>query len=487
MQVAEARANEFIQLPANGWRARPHQKRLWNYFKAQKGNSFDGTNKRAIEVAHRRWGKDEVALHLAAKAAVARSATYWHMLPEYEQGRKAIWNAINPHTGLRRIDEAFPRELRATTDEQRMFIRFKWGATWQVVGSDNYMSLVGTPPAGIVLSEWAKAHPGCWAYLAPILLENGGWALFITTPEGRNHAFNMLELARKNPKGWFAETQTIQDSIKACEAASMKPPVTLENVETQRAEYHALYGQDAGDALIEQEYYCSFSAAVLGAFWGKQISRAEQEGRICTVDVIPDYPVHTAWDIGMDDPMAIWCFQYGPGWFHVVDYIEGSNNGFDFYCNWLNERGYHGIDWVPHDAKQREPGAPGGRTRIATLIALGRKPKLCPDHKPMDRINAGRRILPRVYFDKERCARGLECLRGYKAEWDTVARTFRKTPAHNWASHGADAWGHLAVSVEMPEVKEPTGEAKKELEFGKITVSSLLKLHKRSRGDRRWE
>lgn len=465
-----------IKMPAGGWTPRPNQQALWNYFNDPATHRFNGTAKRAIEIAHRRWGKDEVALHLMAKASIERPATYWHMLPEYEQGRKAIWNAVNPHTGRRRIDEAFPREWRKNTNEQEMLIRFKWDATWQVVGSDNFQSLVGTPPAGIILSEWAKSHPGAWGYLAPILTENKGFALAITTPEGRNHALSMFETWGKR-EGCFAEKQTILDSIRMCEAAGVRPSVTLDDVEDQREEYRNLFGDEAGDALIEQEWFCSFSAAILGAYYGKALSGAEDSGRICPLDIIPGYPINTAWDIGVDDPMAIWVFQVGPGWLNIIDYIEGSNQGFDFYCDWLAERGYvGGVDYVPHDAKQREPGAPGARTRIQTLFALKRRPVLVPDHKPMDRINAGRRLIEcqRTRFDVNRCAVGLNMLRAYRQEWDHKNRVFRKTAKHDFASHGSDAWGHLAVAVEAPRGQD--GKAKFTGVVPKpITLNDLLK------------
>jgi phage terminase large subunit len=133
-----------IQLP-NSWQPRPYQRKLWDYLEAG--------GQRAIEIAHRRWGKDDVFLHRSAIAAHERVASYWHCLPEYEQARKAIWAAVNPHTGKRRIDEAFPRDLIATRDEQQMFIRFKNGSTWQVIGSDRYNSLVGAGVAGVTFSE----------------------------------------------------------------------------------------------------------------------------------------------------------------------------------------------------------------------------------------------------------------------------------------------------------------------------------------------
>jgi phage terminase large subunit len=206
-----------ITLPHN-WTPRPYQQKLWRY--------LEGGGKRAIEIAHRRWGKDDIALHWAAVAAMQRPASYWHMLPNYSQARKAIWTAVNPHTGKRRIDEAFPQQIRAATLENEMFIRFKNGSTWQVIGSDNYDSLVGTPPAGIVFSEWARAIPASWGYLAPILIENGGWALFITTPVGRNHAKSMLDMAQTNPDSWFAGLMQSSSNASNITHSSVKTPAT---------------------------------------------------------------------------------------------------------------------------------------------------------------------------------------------------------------------------------------------------------------------
>jgi phage terminase large subunit len=171
--------------------------------------------------------------------------------------------------------------------------------------------------------------------------------------------------------------------------------------------------------------------SILGAYWGKEMLLAEQQGRICDVPVNTDLPVQTAWDIGVDDAMAIWCFQVYPDHLDVVDYCEGHGMGFDHYCDWLDERGYHGADWMPHDAKVREVGAPGARTRIETLFTLGRKPELAPEQSLMDGINAGRRTIPFSRFDAKRCAQGLEALRSYRTEWDEKARAFKKTPEHN--------------------------------------------------------
>jgi phage terminase large subunit len=432
-----------IELPVS-WRPRDYQLALWRY--------LQGGGKRAINIWHRRAGKDDVCLHWAARSMVIKPATYWHMLPEYAQGRKAIWTAINPHTGVRRIDEAFPKELRANTNEQEMFIRFRNGATWQVVGSDNFNSIVGSPPLGVTFSEWALANPAAWGYLAPILVENDGWALFITTSRGRNHAKSMLDMARGTP-GWHAEVLTIDDT----------QAMSHEAVELQRSEYHGIFGADAGDALIEQEYYCSFEAAILGAYWGKELAAAEHQGRIANVEPDPVLPVHTAWDLGIGDSMAIWLWQSVPGGqIRVFDHYESHGHGMAHYVDELNRRqaswGFTwGDDYVPHDAKARMLDEQG-RTRIQVLFGLKRKPVVVADHKKMDGINAVRVTLPRVWFDAKRCAKGLECLRQYRADWDEKNRTFRDEPKHDFSSHSSDAFRYLCAAwreIAQPEEPKP--------------------------------
>ena len=268
-----------ITLPHNGWHERDYQIPLWEHLQAG--------GKRAIAIWHRRAGKDDIALHYAAIAMHMRVGSTWHCLPEYLQGRKAIWTAVNPHTGKRRIDEAFPHELRESTNDNEMFIRFKNGSTWQVIGSDRYNATVGSSPMGITYSEWALANPSAWAYHRPMLEENGGWALFITTPRGRNHAKAMYDYAVQDP-GWFAELLTVHDtgalSSEQC-------------AETMR-EYAALYGADVGRAQYEQEYLCSFNAATLGAFYALEMAQVRSEGRILPIEPPPGALVHRSWDLG---------------------------------------------------------------------------------------------------------------------------------------------------------------------------------------------
>ena len=417
-----------ITLP-NGWRPRPYQRPFWDY--------LERGGKRAIEIAHRRWGKDDVLLHRAAVSAFERPATYWHTLPEYSQARKAIWNAVNSHTGKRRIDEAFPHELRENTNDNEMFIRFKNGSTWQVIGSDRYNSLVGAGVAGVAFSEWALCNPSSWGYIRPMMEENNGWAAFITTPRGRNHAHAMLEMAQGNPR-WFAQVSSIYDT----------GALTKEQLDESLAEYVSLYGEDIGQAMFSQEYECSFNAAILGAFYAREMLAVRSEGRIDPDLEASPRPVHRAWDIGVRDDTSVWWFQVVGAQIFVLDFYTASGVGLDHYASEVEKRrtehGWQdGTDFVPHDAKVKEWGS--GRTRIETMQSMGLNPQLVPNAGLLDGINALRQTLPRCVFHP-RCDDGIAALEQYRREWDDDKKTFRASPLHDWSSHAADAARYMALA-----------------------------------------
>jgi len=420
-----------LDIPYNGWKPRPHQSRLWSYL-AHGG-------KRAIAIWHRRAGKDDVALHATAVAMLERVGNYWHCLPEYAQARKAIWTAVNPHTGKRRIDEAFPLELRANTKEDEMLIRFHNGSTWQCIGSDAYSRTVGSSAAGVVFSEYALCNPAAWAYMRPMLEENNGWAIFITTPRGRNHAKTMFEYAQQRP-GWFAELLPV----------SVTGAMTMEQQADALAEYEALYGADVGRAAYQQEYEVSFNAMVLGAFYAMEMAQVRAEGRvIADVDALPGVPVNRAWDLGVTDDTSVWFYQAQGGQIVILDHMVSSNAGVEYYWDEINARyearGWiHGTDYVPHDAKVKEWGS--GRTRVETMSALGLNPMLVPLSTIEDGINAVRRLLPLCVFHPRCEEGGISALEQYQREWDDDNKCFKKTALHNWCSHPADAFRYLAMS-----------------------------------------
>lgn len=415
-----------ITLP-NNWRPRAYQRELWDY--------LERGGKRGVAVWHRRAGKDDLALHWTAVAQAQRVGTYWHLLPEATQARKAVWEAINPHTGRRRVDEAFPQAIRDTTRENEMMIRLKTGSTWQVVGSDNYNSLVGSPPVGVVFSEWALADPQAWAYIRPILAENGGWALFIYTPRGRNHGATTFENAKKTA-GWFAQRLPATDTSV----------FTKEQLAQELAEYIADFGQDDGERRYKQEYLCDFDSGVVGSYYGREMFDAETQKRIGRVPWEVKVPVHTAWDLGIGDSTAIWFAQLVGREVRLIDYIENSGVGLDWYARQLRDRPYvYGDHLLPHDASVKELGS--GKSRVETLDSLGlRNIVVSRARKKEDSINATRLMLPKCWFDGEKCAKGISALQNYRRQWDEKRKTFHDRPLHDWASHGADALTELAAN-----------------------------------------
>lgn len=414
-----------IRLP-NNWNPRPYQRPLWDY--------LERGGKRAVAVWHRRAGKDDVALHRTCIGAHERVGNYWYMLPQATQSRRAIWEAINPHSGKRRIDEAFPQELRETTRENEMFMRLKCGSSWHVVGSDNYNSLIGSPPIGIVFSEWPLADPLAWAYLRPILAENGGWAIWNYTPRGMNHGHTTFENA-KTEDGWFAEKLTVDDT-------GMLDEITLAR---ERKQYIKDFGEESGEAFFRQEYYCSFSAPMVGSYYGREFTYLDSQKRIGKVPWEPACQVHTAWDLGKGDNMAIWFVQFVGKEVRVIDFEQGSGVGLPTYVQKLRDRPYaYGEHILPHDVDVTELATEV--TRKATLRSLGlNNIRVIPRMPVGDGINAARNLLAKCWFDAEKCEHGVNALRQYRREYDEKRKVYHDLPLHDWTSHAADAFRYLAL------------------------------------------
>ncbi len=414
-------------LPAT-WKPRLHQDDLWDAL-------CEGV-KRADVAAHRRWGKDEVALHWAAWAANARPGGYWHLLPEASQGRKAIWDAINPHTGKRRIEEAFHPALKPRFNDSEMKVTFGNGSTWQVLGSDNHDSLVGASVAGVVFSEWSLARPDSWTFIRPILLENDGWALFLWTPRGRNHATRAFESRQTDPE-WFTLRAPATDT----------GVFTPEQLERERREMIAELGsEEEAQARFASEYLVDFDAAAPGAYYASGLGEARAQGRIGRVPMDPALRVDTAWDLGIDDYTAIWFFQQTGREVRVIDYYETSGVGLDTIVRQaIAGRPYlWGTHHLPHDVMVRELAT--GRSRYETLGSLGlSRISVGAPADPEERVNAARLMIPTCWFDEERCAGGLERLRTYRKRWSRATHSYGG-PLHDRSSHGADAFGEFALN-----------------------------------------
>ena len=419
-----------IDLPYH-WTPRWYQQKAWDYLKDTPQDA------RLYLIAHRRWGKDDLALHAAAchiHRTDVKPANYWHMLPEYSMGRKAIWTAVNPHSGIRRIDEAFPKELRTKTLEGTMEIHFKNGSTWSVVGSDNYNTLVGSSPAFVVFSEWALSNPSSWGYIRPMLVENHGCALFISTPRGRNFAFDMASMAEQSD-AWHYDHQPV----------TYTKALTPEQQVEAEFEYKALYGDDIGLSMFRQEYLCDWSAALLGTFWGGQMRRARENGQIRPVVKHPKAETMTVWDIGVKDDTSVIQFQVINGQINILKAYTNNGVGVKEHVEKLSKEGwdFSGRAYVPHDAKVKEWGS--SRTRMESIQQLGLQPWLVTNASKMDGIEAARKTIPLCTFDTSTEKTLVAALEQYRRAWDDEKKTFSANEVRDWTTHLADAFRYLSL------------------------------------------
>lgn len=390
--------------------------------------------KRAVSVWHRRAGKDSTALNFTAASMFARKGVYWHMLPTVVQGRKVIWNGID-YYGRRIIDQVFPEPLRKRTNNNEMLIELKNGSMWQVAGSDNYNSLVGSNPVGVVFSEWSLADPAAWNFIRPILLENGGWAIFIYTPRGKNHGYKTFDMAQGNDK-WFAELLTVEDTRR-------ENGLRIVNEEMLQEERDSGMAED----MVEQEYFCSFDAGMAGAFYTVELNRAYEDKRVGDHPWDPDKPCATIWDLGIQDAMAIGVVQrLDNGRPVFIDYITDRNKGLDYYWKMLQETPYvFAGHWAPHDIETRDLMT--GRTRRDIAADLGLHFEVTPKLSLEDGIQATRNLINACYFNEKKVDHLLDSLYSYRREYNEKLDIYSDRPIHDWASHGADMTRYTSINI----------------------------------------
>ena len=408
-----------IKLPHN-FLPRPYQLPILN--------AFDNGFIRILQLWHRRSGKDKVDINLIVREMAVNIGIYYYFFPTYTQGRKALWDGIGKD-GFKYLNH-FPRELiDGKPNDTEMKIKFNNGSLFQVIGTDDVDRIVGTNPRGCIFSEYSLQNPKGWNYIRPILAENKGWAIFNYTPRGKNHGFELYEMARQNPK-WFVSKLTVDDTNV----------LSPEDIDEERR-------SGMTEDMIQQEYYCSFTAAIQGAYYWKEYDRAEKEGRFCNVPYDPAVPVYTVWDLGVSDSMAIGFYQIVGPEVHMIDYYEKSNEGFPHFAKFLQSKPYvYAKHFAPHDIKARELTT--GKTRLEVAESLGIKFEVVPEIGVQNGIDAARMMFNRVWIDKTKCHEFLNLIPQYTKEYDEDNKIFKTTPLHDWTSHGADMWRYTAVILD---------------------------------------
>lgn len=387
--------------------------------------------KRVACVWNRRAGKDKTFLNIVAREMARRVGSYSYFFPEQNQGRKVLWQGMD-RDGFPFLGH-FPPELIKKKRDTDMLIEYFNGSIFQIIGTDKWDSSMGTGSIFQVYSEYSLQNPAVWQYFQPILMENDGTALFNWTPRGKNHAWELENIAKADPARWFFDSQNV-DQTKS---------VTKEQIEQARRDGMT---QD----MIDQEFYLSYEAANPGAYFREEMLAAKNQGRICRIPIETALPVYTFWDLGMDDSTTIWLAQMFGKERRAVGYYENSGLALSHYINWLAAwQQEHSTRFethvLPHDGEVTDLTSGKSRKQVLQEARIGNVVCAKRPARKEDAIEVSRQMIGRVWFDSEACDQGIECLRNYRKEYNEERGVFRMQPVHDKFSHGADGFQTWAI------------------------------------------
>jgi len=381
----------------------------------------------AVIVAHRRCGKTVACINDLLLRAINEgkdNARYAYIAPYYAQAKSIAWDYLMRYS----------EPVRVNHNISELWVELMNGSRIRLFGGDSPDSLRGNYLDGVIIDEMADTKPSLWGeVIRPLLSDRRGWAVFIGTPKGHNTFYDIYQYATLNPNEWYSKVLRASQT-KIIDQEELDDALKLMTIDQ-----------------YQQEFECSFEAAIIGAIYGTEMRLLTDAGRIDKVECDTMFPVHTAWDLGFNDATAIWWYQVVHGEIRVLDYHEAHGQPIVYYANQIKERPYeYGTHWLPHDARAKTL-ASGGKSIIEQLIdklplKSGNLFKIVPNLSLQDGIQATRMALSRTWFDAMKCSEGIECLRQYQREYDEDKKVFRDKPRHDWTSHGADAFRMLSVA-----------------------------------------
>jgi phage terminase large subunit len=407
------------------FKLRPYQEPIWD---ALENKGY----KRLLVILPRRSGKDICCLNLLLRQALKKVGIYYYLLPTYSQARKTIWDSLT-NTGVRFMDY-IPKELVSNINSTEMKVRLVNDSLIQFLGSDNFDSLVGTNPSGCIFSEYALQDPRAYQFLRPALTATGGFAIFISTPRGKNHLWEMWNIATRNPNDWFSYRLTVEDTRH----------IPLHEIQKELA------SGEMSEDLVQQEYYCSFDQGVEGSYYGKYLDRMRVKGQISIVPYETGFKVHSAWDLGVRDSTSIILFQTVGQIIRIIDFYENSKVGLEHYIEILEqkrkENGWiYGKHIAPHDIRQRE--FTSGVSRIEMAKRMGITFTISNEIEVADGIEAVRAAFSKIWIDEKNCSVLIKHLENYRQEYDAKKKVYKPYPLHDNHSHAADAMRYLCCSL----------------------------------------
>ena len=409
-----------VKVIDTGYRPRPHQGVLHKSFKR-----FN------VIVCHRRFGKTHLAVMEMLDQMLRcplKNPQAAYLAPTYSQAKRIVWGILKGYAENIPGYEANEADLRITIPRPAQRDKI----TLLLLGAENPGSIKGIYLDYVVLDEFGEQNPTVWSEaVRPALSDRLGKALFIGTAKGMNHFYEMYNYAA-GKEDWF----------RAMYKASETGIIPKEELDAAR--------EVMSESEYNQEYECSFSAALVGAYWGKEMEKAEEVGRITRVPHDPLLDTKVYFDLGVNDMMTMWFVQnLGGREVRIIDYIEDAGQGLDYYVRIMKEKGYSYAEVVlPHDGKVKELGT--GKTRLEVMRNLmkGVRVRVGRKHNVADSINAARLLLAKCWFDKQNCAKGINALKNYQRVWDPKNKIFQDRPKHDWASHGADSFRLLAMELD---------------------------------------
>ena len=382
----------------------------------------------ALLICHRRFGKTVFVINEAIKQAVTcklKAPRFSYIAPFYKQAKNVAWDMLKYYC------QPIPNIV---FNESELKADFPNGARISLYGGDNPDSLRGIYLDGVMMDEYAQMSPRLWAeIIRPAISDRKGWAIFIGTPKGHNNFFDLYQEV-KDDEDWYVKVHR----------ASETNYIDAEELEAAK--------KDMSEDQYQQEFECSWTAAIQGAYYGRLLEEAEKESRIGKVQHDTGALVETWWDLGIGDSTAIWFVQRIGAELRVIDYYENNGESLGHYANVLQDKAKdnewnYGDHVFPHDVRQRSLDT--GRTRVETLQNLGVEPTIIPQMKVEDGIEAVRRKLKNCWFDEMKCRRGIDALRQYRSQYDEKNQVFKLRPVHDWASHAADAFRYGCLHEPM--------------------------------------
>lgn len=417
----------------------------------------------AVMVFHRRAGKTVACINDLVDKALQCPLTmprYSYIAPYYKQAKMVAWEYLKYYT----------RNIRAKDPmESELSVQLINGAVVRLYGADNPDALRGTYHDGVILDEYGDMPPRLFGeVIAPALADRKGWVVFIGTPKGSNHFYDVWENSKGDPR-WYRKM------LKASESGI----IDEEELEMLRH----LPGSD--EDTFAQEFECDFHVANKGAYYGKQLNELEELGHMGIYPYDPEREVVTGWDIGYSDDTSIWFAQLHGRDIRIIDFWTGSGYSVDEVLDILREKPYaYRPFYLPHDAKNKSFQT--GKSVRELMMEAGARSVIVPQLSIQDGIAAVRATLPSVYFNIACPAvkEGITALKMYQKEFDEKKNCFKQKPLHDWSSNPADAFRYLSLGMN-PFTAKRDGKVlntEKPKDMGKVVCLDNLFADNEARG-----